>query len=618
MKENGLTLSPILCDGMVLQRDFVNRIYGTETIADTVTVFFLDKRYTAAADENSDFCVELPPMPAGGPYSIRVVGSGEITIHDILFGDVYILSGQSNMELPIRRVLDVSEEEIHNTYEPCIRQYHIPASYNFSEPEKYIYAGQWKKALGEDLMDFSAAGYFFAKEIREAFKVPVGLIMTAVGGCRVEAWMNPVTLSRFGDYEKEIAGFKKQEDFQAFLQKQQKIAEEWTLGIEEAEVKFAPSEDYKQWDICRVPSLVSDYGAVFCGSVYLCREIILEEEPQAEVLLYMGSMIDSDRIWINGELVGSTEYRYPPRKYPVQNGILKKGVNLIVVRMVIDRGNGGTVKGKPYYLSCDGKKISLEGDWYYRIGKKAEAKRPEVLFPPKLPVCFYNTVVVPLSRVEVKGILWYQGESNTEEPEAYAEKFAAMVTDWRKLMGRELPFIYVQLANYREPLNTTEDTGWAELREQQRRNLALPGTAMVTALDIGEYNDLHPQNKKELGMRLARAAGYLIYNTGDAALHSGPLPENLQVSDGSVIIGFRYLDDIKEEYSLNNFELADGNGSYHPASAVRNGKYVTVSYDKKEVPAAVRYAWRDNPENINFYNEAGLPAPGFRLSVDDN
>jgi len=220
--------------------------------------------------------------------------------------------------------------------------------------------------------------------------------------------------------------------------------------------------------------------------------------------------------------------------------------------------------------------------------------------------------------VEVKGILWYQGESNTEEPEGYAEKFAAMVMDWRKLIGRELPFNYVQLPNYRKPLNTSEDTGWAELREQQRRNLALPATAMVTALDIGEYNDLHPQNKKELVIRLARAAGYLIYSTKAAALHSGPLPETLRVSDGSVIIGFRYLDDIKEEYSLNNFELADGRGSYHPASAVRNGKYVTVSYEKKEVPTAVRYAWRDNPENINFYNEAGLPAPGFRLSVYDN
>ncbi len=616
--ENGLTLSPILCDGMVFQRDFVNRIYGTETIADTVTVFFLDNRYTAAVDENSDFCVELPPMPAGGPYDIRVVGSGEITIQDILFGDVYILSGQSNMELPVRRILDVSGEEIQNTYEPFIRQYHIPASYNFSEPEKYMFAGQWKKAIGDDLLDFSAAGFFFAKEIRETFKVPVGLIMAAVGGCKVESWMNPVTLRRFGDYEKEIADFKKQEDFQVFLQKQQELAEEWAQGIEEAEVKFTPLEDYKKWDICRVPSLVSDYGAVYCGSVYLCREIVLEEEPEAEALLYMGSMIDSDRIWINGELVGRTEYRYPPRKYPVQKGILKKGVNLIMVRIVIDRDNGGMVKGKPYYLSCDGNKLDLEGDWYYRIGKKAQAKKPEILFPPKLPVCFYNTVVVPLSRVKVKGILWYQGESNTEEPEAYAEKFAAMVTDWRKLTGREVPFIYVQLANYREPLNTSEDTGWAELREQQRRNLALPGTTMVTALDIGEYNDLHPQNKKELGMRLARAAGYLIYSSGDAALHSGPLPENLRVSDGSAIIGFRYLDDSKEEYSLTNFELADSNGIYYPASAVRSGKYVTVSYEKKDVPTAVRYAWRDNPENINFYNEAGLPAPGFRLSVYDN
>lgn len=629
MEENGLTLAPILCDGMVLQRDAVNRIYGTETKAETVTVFFMNSRFSVPVDENSDFCVELPPVGAGGPCCIKIIGSREITINNILFGDVYILSGQSNMELPVRRVLDVSEEEIRDTCEPCIRQYHIPATYNFLKPEKFMYAGQWKKAMGKDLMDFSAAGYFFAKEIMDAYHVPIGLILTAVGGSRIEAWMNLESLKRFGDYEKEIEQFKNLNEFQNFLQKQQQLAREWESRIENAEAAIDFNR-YKEWDTCRVPSLVSDYGTVFTGSVYLCREIILNEDPEKEeAFLYMGSIIDADWVWINGEPAGYTQYRYPPRKYPIKKGLLKKGANRITIRILINKENGGTVRGKPYYLRCKNQIIDLAGEWYYRVGKKAESKRPEVLFPPALPVCFYNTAAVPLSKIEIKGILWYQGESNTDTPWDYAQRFSVMASDWRRLYGRDLPFIFVQLANYREPLNDLEDTGWAELREQQRQNLSLPNTAMAVALDIGEYNDLHPQNKKELGRRLARAAEYLIYKNSckekskhriiseDRTFYNGPLPEDIRLSGSRVVIRFRYLEDTKEEYVLNNFELADKEGIYHAASAIRRGRYVTVSISKDDTPTAVRYAWRDNPENINFYNEERLPAPGFRLFVSN-
>lgn len=195
-------------------------------------------------------------------------------------------------------------------------------------------------------------------------------------------------------------------------------------------------------------------------------------------------------------MVGRTEYRYPPRKYIVQNDVLKAGKNLIMVRIVINDSNGGTIKGKPYYLHYNEQNISLEGEWYYRIGYKANAPMPKGLFPPTLPICFYHTVVVPLSKISVKGVLWYQGESNTKDPEDYADRFKAMVADWRELYGWEIPFIYVQLANYREPLNTTEDTGWAQLRDQQRKCLTIHNVAMVVSLDIREFNDLHPQNKK--------------------------------------------------------------------------------------------------------------------------
>lgn len=615
MCKRSLTLSPILCDGMVLQRDTGNFIYGSDTEAASVTVSFMDSQYTAKVDDNHDFCVELPPVAAGGPYSLSVKGSCEITIKDILFGDVYILSGQSNMELPVRRVLDVSEKEIENTCEPGIREYHIPATFNFKEPEKYMYAGSWKRAVGEDLMEFSAAGFFFAKEIKEAYQIPVGLIKTAVGGCGIEAWMNPATLSRFGDYDKLVEDFKNIDYFNAYIQKQQNSANDWASRIEAEERKFSETEDFRNWDTCVIPSLVSDYNAGdFQGSVYLCREVFLEEEPDKDdAYIYMGTMIDSDRIRINHEEVGRTEYRYPPRKYKIRKGILKKGSNLVTVRIVINNKNGGTIKGRPYLLHYNGHTVSLEGEWFYRIGKKAETPMPEVLFPPTLPIGFYHTVVVPLSRITVKGVLWYQGERNAGAPENYAEKFAAMVSDWRELSGWEIPFIYVQLCNYREPLNTAEDTGWAELREQQRQCLSLYDVAMVASLDIGEGNDLHPQNKKELGVRLAKAAKALIYN--EEIPFSGPLPKNAIAEDKTVKILFKYLEDTEEEACLNNFELAGEDGIFHKAAAKRKGRYVYLSCDRIEVPRSVRYAWCDNPTNINFYNDAGLPAGSFRLEL---
>lgn len=616
MCETGLKLSPILCNGMILQRDHVNLIYGTETLVDTVTVLFMGMEYHADVQENYEFRVELPPVAAGGPYNMTVVGSSEIKISDILFGDVYLLSGQSNMELPIRRVLDISAKEISKTCESDIRQYLIPASYNFKEPEQYMYAGTWNRAVGKELMEFSAAGYFFAKEIKETYKVPVGLIMTAVGGSSIEAWMKPSTLQTFGDYNKEIEDFKDVDYFNQYIDAQKALADKWISSLEEEELPFTDQENYKEWDTCTVPSMVSDYGNhSFCGSVYLCREVNLDTEPDGDdSMIYMGSIIDSDRIWMNGSLVGKTDYRYPPRKYPIQKGILKKGSNLITVRLVINHKNGGSIKGKPYYLYCNGQKMNLEGEWFYRIGKKMNEPMPSVLFPPKLPVCFYHTVTIPVSKVSIKGILWYQGESNVDVPEKYSDKFAAMVSDWRKLYGWEVPFIYVQLANYREPLNTSEDTGWANLRDIQRKNLNLPNVAMVVTLDIGEANDLHPQNKKEVGIRLFKAAKYLIYH--EDVIHSGPIPEHAYISGKSAVISFSYLENSEIEYRLNNFELAGLDGLYYIAEAIRRGNCVYVTCKEVDAPASVRFAWCDNPVNINFYNDAGLPAAGFCIECD--
>ncbi len=636
MSKTQLTLSPLLCDGMVLQREVDNDICGRDWEALIVTVFFLDQVFSAPVDENHEFCITLPSVKAGGPYTLRVVGSSEIIIHDILFGDVYLLAGQSNMELPIRRVLDVSGKEIEGSVSSRIRQYKVPASYEFHEPLKYVQEGKWTKAVGEDLMEFSAAGYFFAKELEAAYDIPIGLILTAVGGSTIEAWMNPIRLQEFGDYQKEITNFKDIGYFQKFLKEQESKVIAWMRIIEEEEVKFTPFEKYREWDCCMVPSLVADYtDQEFHGSVYLCKEVYLEEEPKEDALLYMGSIIDGDRIWINHIEVGSTAYRYPPRKYKINPGILKKGSNLITVYIMINNKNGGTIKGKPYYLRYNEHRINLAGEWYYRIGYRAPKPMPSVLFPPTLPSCFYNTVIVPLAKVQIKGIVWYQGEANTANPIRYGDKFMTMVRDWRSLFGWEVPVLFAQLPNYQEPLDPRRDSGWAELRDEQRKCLALDQVAMVTTLDIGEENDLHPQNKKEVGVRFAKAARNIIY--GEAVIYSGPIPLKVRVkkkkeekneTEGieekdkkegiayQVVLEFLFLEEAEGETSLKHFELAGEDGLFHEASAIRKGKYVHVSCKEIDKAKQVRYAWCDNPEGINFYNNEGLPAAGFVLDID--
>ncbi len=614
MSKPKLTLSPILCDGMILQREAVNHIYGTDTGADTVTVIFMEKEYCTQVKDNGDFTVALPPTAAGGPYTMTVRGSSEVIISDILFGDVYILSGQSNMELQLQCVLDVSGDEIIHTNEPEIRQYFIPPNYNFKEPEKYMVKASWNKAIKSNIMEFSAAGFFFAKEIKNKYNIPIGLIQTAVGGSRVEAWMNPLTLEKYEDLVHTVDEFKDITRFNSFVSEQQKQTEDWLTALEAEELK-PEGDDYTKWSICKVPSLVSDYGrGSFHGSVYLYKEVELKEMPQKDdAYIYMGAIIDSDQVWINGKLIGRTEFRYPLRKYTIPAGILKKGKNTLLVRIVINNSNGGTVKGMPYYLYCDGEKIELEGDWYYKIAKKAEEAMPATLFPPLLPICFYHTNVVPLSRIAIKGVLWYQGESNIGHPWDYADKFTDLVADWRSLFGFDVPFIYVQLPNYSEPLNASEDVGWIELREQQRRCLAIDNVAMVTTIDIGQNNDIHPQNKKDVGIRLAKAARYLIYK--EDITYSGPLPEYAVANGKSALISFQYLEEDDCRSELTNFELAGEDEVFYTAKAIREGRTVMVSCDSVEVPVYVRYAWKECPVDLNFYNADGLPAACFKLKL---
>ena len=315
MEKKGLKLAPIFCNGMILQRDTVNHIYGTDELCKNITIHFRNHEYHALVDENGDFCAEIPPVNAGGPYEMIIEGSESIHISDILFGDVFLLTGQSNMELPIRRVLDVSAKEIANSKEPMIRQYLLSPSFQFDGPRNYMQKSSWKSAENEDLMGFSAAGFFFAKEIKGKYQIPVGLVLAAAGGSSVEAWMSKEDVKVFDEYNPILEKFYNLKNFEDYISLQQKDANNWLDTLKQGEWKLEEVENYQKWHTCRMPSLVSDFLKVpFHGSVYFVKEVTLEEEPDLEMDgINMGTIIDSDCVWVNGELIGRTEYRYPPR-----------------------------------------------------------------------------------------------------------------------------------------------------------------------------------------------------------------------------------------------------------------------------------------------------------------
>jgi sialate O-acetylesterase len=386
---------------------------------------------------------------------------------------------------------------------------------------------------------------------------------------------------------------------------------------------YDPAYDYSDWPTMSLPGYWADgrLGHVN-GVVWFRRDFIVPDSMAGKpAKLLMGTIVDSDEIYINGRLVGTTSYQYPPRRYDVPADLLKAGRNTIVARVVNTSGRGGFVKNKPYQLSVEGWTIDLKGRWRYKLGAIMDPLPPTTFIQYK-PLGLYNGMIAPLLNCAVKGVIWYQGESNTGRGLEYRKLFPALITDWRKNWNRgKFPFLYVQLANFMKAKAQPSESGWAELREAQLKTLAVPNTAMAVTIDIGEWNDIHPLNKKDVGERLALAARKLAY--GDRRLvHSGPIYKSVKIKDGKAVISFTNTGGglVAKGGELKQFAIAGRDkkpvvslsNPFVWANAKIKGKKVIVWSDKVTDPVAVRYAWADNPEGANLYNKQGLPASPFR------
>ncbi len=640
-------------DGVILQRESDVKIWGFAKKGAHLTLEYGEKRYEAEADETGEFVFDIKTGKAGGPHHMKISSENySEDIKDIWFGDVYIASGQSNMELPIERTIDHIGEGIDDIDYPLIREFRVPEQIRFGGYDRQFCGGKWLNASDKnDLLNMSAAAFHFAEQIFLSEGVPVGIINNSIGGTPIEAHLPEEVLAKYKIYDDEIKRCcdkeyvkKVQENDAACMDRWYKKLDDKDAGMEGKTPVYAEvSYDDSDWKSFNVPAMFYNTALKdFHGSVWFRKEFDIPEDFLLDdVMLRLGAVIDADRVYLNGRQVGATEYMYPPRRYPLGSGILKHGRNVIAIRLIINRGTGGFVKGKKYCLqgkdyiyegSYAGKahmpddadvsngrwEFDLSGEWKYEIGAEMEVL-PLMTFFQYKPSGLYNSMMKPLERYKFKGGLWYQGESNAADPLRYASLTRDLIACWRKWFGKDLPFFFVQLPQFDDPSQEKMRDKWYEFREIQRQTLKIKNTAMAVAIDIGESNDLHPQNKETVGKRLALAALKMIY--GKDVEYSGPVAERAYQKSGenTVTVEFSHCEGgiktVNDNYGY--FELENEAGEWLKVTGYRekDNKIILDCPKEDSKYGKVRYAWFNDPCRPPVYNGAGLPASPFIMGI---
>ncbi len=617
-------LPQIIKDNMVLQRDAALSIWGWASPGEKVTVEWNGKRYRTITSSEGKWQIELSAMRAGGPYTMKISGKNEILISNILVGDVWLCSGQSNMVHQMN-IHDVTyANDIANANYSEIRQFLIPSRANIEGPNDDLQSGNWISAVSENVRPFSAVAFFFARKLYEKYHVPIGLINASVGGTPIEAWTSEKGLKAFPDFLKTIETNKDTAYVNGInraisaIRVNQKQKEAIDKGLTGPMPWY--SEDFvpKNWRSINIPGYWDDQGvADLNGVVWYRREIDLPASMAGKpARVFLGRIVDADILYINGKEVGHTTYQYPQRRYNVPADLIKAGKNVFVVKVTNFNGKGGFVPDKPYCIFTDHDTVDLKGYWQYKVG---EVFLPRPPLPPGInaqnqPAALYNAMIAPIIMYRVKGFLWYQGESNENRPEEYADLLPALIKDWRKEFDHQnAPFIYAQLPSFMDVNYLPTESNWAVLRESQLKALDVSNTAMTVNIDLGEWNDIHPDNKKDVGERMALAAQKIAY--GENVVFSGPIYREQSIEGNKIIVSFSHTGSgliISEGEELSEFSIAGADKKFVWAHAMIDSDQVIVWSDEVSEPKYVRYAWADNPDNPNLYNREGLPASPFR------
>lgn len=603
---------------MVMQRDVEVPVWGWADVDAEVAVTFRGATHTARADASGAWTVRLPPAGAGGPYEITVAAGDErLRVEDVLVGDVWICSGQSNMEWVVADSND-AEREIAAAGDGRIRHFKVPRGWAV-KPETVLAGGEWEAAEPARVGHFTAVGYFFARELRQHVDVPIGLVNSSWGGSRIEPWMSAEALGLDSTGVEKIMQLERDRERRVLERVRARIGPlpERDQGLVDGRAVWAdPELDDAGWDTLAVPARWEEEGFDGMDGIAWYRTAfeLTAKEAQKGAVLGLGTIDDGDVSWVNGYEVGRMAQAWNvPRVYEVPASALRAGENVLAVR-VEDTGGGGGIFGDPelLYVEAGGERLPLAGSWRFRVGHatvNAEGSKNQV------PTLLYNKMIHPLLRYPIKGALWYQGESNAGADDAYVYRdlFAGMIEDWRRRWGvGDFPFLFVQLASFMAAADEPAESSWALLRESQCAALELAATAQAVTIDIGDADDVHPRNKQDVGLRLALAARKVAY--GQDLVYSGPVYRSHEVRGGRVFLDFDHAGSglTARGGELKGFAVAGADRRFVWAEAAIEGGRVAVRSDAVPEPVAVRYAWGDNPEDANLYNAEGLPASPFR------
>jgi sialate O-acetylesterase len=623
-------LASVFQDHAVLQRDRPIAIWGRASPNEIVRATFAGRTVEVRAGGDGAWRAELPAVPAGGPFelAVRTSSGAAQQLHDVLVGDVWLCSGQSNMVLQVHRALD-SRAEIAGANDDRIRLVTIANDTSLVPLDDFKRAVQWQPVTTATIPDFSAACYFFARELRKSIDVPMGLINASWGGSGISTWLSEPALQSLGDAYAEplalLAAYREDparglalwgESWVRWWRKQS-----GDLGGNEPwhkspDASWKPVPAFGPWEKWPGAGLEQWNGMVW----YRTHVTLSAAQAARPARLALGAVDEVDQTFVNGKPVGNNANAGEQRVYALPRGTLRAGENTIMVNVLDTYATGG-MTGPADKLALeldDGSRVPLAGPWLY---KPVDAR---IGSPPRTPweataglAAIANAMIAPLGAYGLRGVLWYQGESDVERASTYDTLLAALMRDWREQFRFELPFLIVQLANYGRPTATPMDSGWARLREAQRRAVDADGNAaLAVAIDIGESTDIHPANKQELARRLARAARHLVY--GEQLAPSGPRPLAAMRAGDAVTVRFGDVDGALVAYSAAGpiaFELCDADGAQcRFVRAQANGD--TVTLDATAGPAdRVRYCWADSPV-CNLYDASGLPAVPFEIPVE--
>ncbi|SFD34813.1 sialate O-acetylesterase [Flavobacterium phragmitis] len=607
----------IFSDGMVLQRDKQIPIWGFADANESVEVHFNKQIKKTTVDKNGKWTVNLSPEKAGGPFELIIIGKNKITIKNVLVGEVWICSGQSNMEFQVFKTMN-AEKEIADANYPMIRHFSVAQDLS-GTPKDDLKQGKWEEANKENVGNFTAVGYYFARKLYSELKIPIGIINTSWGGTNVETWTSREAFEKSNEFKNMIADVPSL-NVDSISKLYARKMKERVEKIQGTPVSNDNEKSFKElsfndnsWGELNTPGLWENQPlGDLDGVVWMRKTITLSaEDIKNKATLSLAKIDDEDITYVNGIEVGRNTQWDARRIYQIPENVLKEGKNVIAVRIVDNSGGGGIYgESQDLKLTIGSKVIPLDGNWKFRVIMVKAA-----LSPNSYPSLLYNAMVNPLVPYGIQGVLWYQGEANVWRAAEYKKSFPLMINDWRtKFKQGNFPFYFVQLSTFDEfGGNSQKGSRWAELREAQSETLKLPNTGMAVTTDIGNAKDIHPTNKQDIGLRLAATALNNIY--GKKQVYSGPTYKSQEIKGNQIILTF---DNIGSGLStpnndeLKGFEIAGKDKVFHPAKAIIKDNKIIVSSDKVQNPVAVHYGWADDDTTINLFNKEKFPASPFR------